>query len=332
MATSRKKSQPGARFKSALILVDTNILLDFYRMHGSIGGLKLLNSIEKNAQRIITGIQIEMEFKKNRQRVLLESLNRKRIDWSSLQMPAFLETAKPARAIDSFRAEIEKRQEKVRARIEGALRDPVRKDPIYQCLQRLFRAKSKWNLDRAKKVRRHIRELALRRFILGYPPRKANDNSIGDAVNWEWTIHCAKSSGKPVIIASRDSDFGCAHAGQLHLNDALRQEFHERVSQTRGVILVDRLSKAFELAGIGVDPAEAKEEAELIQERETNVRIHSRDGTHTIATPYIDPETAWGIVRALFGPEATMVSSGTAPTSHFAGVGSVTGAGTKKEP
>ena len=27
--------------------------------------------------------------------------------------------------------------------------------------------------------------LAWRRFLLGYPPRKANDTSIGDAVNWE---------------------------------------------------------------------------------------------------------------------------------------------------
>jgi len=59
----------------ALIFVDTNILLDFYRVRSGGGGLELLDLIEAHKDILITGSQVEMEYKKNRQRVILEALN-----------------------------------------------------------------------------------------------------------------------------------------------------------------------------------------------------------------------------------------------------------------
>lgn len=104
-----------ATTNKALIFIDTNILLDFYRIRGDGVGLGLLEKIGDHHDRIITGSQAEMEYKKNRQRVILESLNRlKTPDWSGLTPPAFLSDAQPAKTIASSKAEISKQQGKLK--------------------------------------------------------------------------------------------------------------------------------------------------------------------------------------------------------------------------
>ena len=55
-----------------LVFVDTNILLDFYRFRRE-SGLVLLQRFDKIHDRLITTYQVEMEFKKNRQRVILDA-------------------------------------------------------------------------------------------------------------------------------------------------------------------------------------------------------------------------------------------------------------------
>ena len=100
---------------------------------------------------------------------------------------------------------------------------------------------------------------------MGYPPRKKEDTSMGDAVNWEWILHCAKESGKHIIIVSRDSDYGITYDDESILNDALEQEFSERVSHRRQIILTDKLTYAFKKASISVTKKEVTQESELIK-------------------------------------------------------------------
>lgn len=250
-----------------LIFIDTNILLDFYRIRGSDIGLSLLKHIDDNHHKIITANQVEMEFKKNRQKVILDSINRiKTPDWAGLTPPAYLSETQPAKLIDKNKKELTKQQKALKRRLESILKNPVRNDPVYQCLQRLFKNGNEFNLNRKKKIRKTIRSLAWKRFFLGYPPRKKDDTSMGDAVNWEWVIQCAKDSGKHIIIVSRDSDYGIFYNGQPILNDALQQEFKERVSSKRKLILTDRLTVAFKQASITVTKKEEKQEQELIEE------------------------------------------------------------------
>ena len=97
------------------------------------------------------------------------------------------------------------------------------------------------------KVRRLIRRQAWRRFMLGYPPRKSGDTSIGDAVNWEWIVQCAKESGNDVVIVSRDSDYGVSMDRVQYLNDWLSEEFKDRVSRKRSIRLTGRLAEALKL-------------------------------------------------------------------------------------
>ncbi len=252
----------------ALIFVDTNILLDFYRVRSGGVGLELLDLIEAHKDLLITGSQVEMEYKKNRQRVILETLYaQKTPDWSGLTSPAFLADAKPARVIAKSKKTITTQQSKLKKRIASILDKPNVSDPVFNCLSRVFKNPSSFNLTRDKKTRFTIRHLARKRFVLGYPPRKQNDTSIGDAINWEWMVHCAAASGKDIIIVSRDSDYGCSYDGKFHLNDWLRLEFKERISQKRRVVLTDRLAEAFKLVAVPVSAEAEEEEKKLVAER-----------------------------------------------------------------
>lgn len=58
----------------AYIFIDTNILLDFYRIRRTDISMKYLEEIEKHKNLIISTSQVEMEYKKNRQSAILESI------------------------------------------------------------------------------------------------------------------------------------------------------------------------------------------------------------------------------------------------------------------
>lgn len=255
---------------SALIFIDTNIMLDFYRIKGERYTLSLLKYIDSHHDKIITSSQVEMEYKKNRQRVITQSLNSiKAPDWGGLSAPAFLCDAKPIKAIKKNKKEIVSQLARLKKRTESVLNNPSKTDPVYRVLQRLFKNKSKFNLSRENKDRFAIRRLARKRFMLGYPPRKSNDISLGDAINWEWIIQCAVDSKKDIVIVSRDSDYGISYSKKSIINDWLLQEFKSRVSKKKKLILTDSLSEAFKLSGITIPRKEKEEEKKWIGQLDT---------------------------------------------------------------
>jgi PIN domain-containing protein len=258
-----------------LIFIDTNILLDFYRYPQGSAVLSILAHIDGNHDKIITGNQVEMEFKKNRQKVILESIGSlKGPKWETFKIPVIMSEAQPAQIITRSRVQIEKQSQKLQKRIETVLRDPAQHDVVYQTSQRLFRNSSSLNLTRDNRTRFSIRRLAWKRFILGYPPRKADDTSIGDSINWEWVIYCAKKENKNAVIVSRDSDYGSKHGNEPIINDWLLQEFRDRVSRKKKIILTNRLTQGFELAKVSVKPKEAADENRLITELSDSVPIN----------------------------------------------------------
>ena len=250
---------------NALIFIDTNILLDFYRIRKSDISLKYLAEIERHKAIIITSSQVEMEFKKNRQSVILESIGEvKKIISINTSVPALLANALPAKMIVKFKRDLEKQQKKLRARIENVLKRPNVYDPVFKSLQKIFQNKCEINLNRENELRFRIRKLAFKRFFLGYPPRKKNDTSIGDAINWEWIIHCAKTTNKNVIVVTRDTDYGAVYGDDCYLDDWLSKEFRERTNNRSRLILTEKLSKAFELVNIPVTQDMIDEETQLI--------------------------------------------------------------------
>ena len=251
-----------------LLFIDTNIFLDFYRQVGWESDLSILKHIGQHHDRIITTRQVEMEFKKNRPRVIANSLAAiKAPDWSGLNLPAYLATSRQASGLSIRRTQIKQLVETIQKRGRRIFEKPTQHDPVYKVVQRLFTANTPYNLSRSKeKEQKKALRLAWRRFLLGYPPRKATDTSIGDAVNWEWVLNCATQATANVVIVSRDSDYGVNLKGDgVYINDWLAQEFKERVNKRRNVTLTDRLSEGLKQISIRVTKKEAKAEEEFLQ-------------------------------------------------------------------
>jgi hypothetical protein len=266
-AEKRSKTSKPVEALDTLLFVDTNVLLDFYRIRNSDVSLEYLKQLEACKDRLIITSQVEMEYKKHRQEAILESLNSFGTpDWNRLSGPAIVADLQAMKMIRKQKEEITKQQKKINAKIQMILENPTYNDPVYQCLQRLFKNKSSYNLSREKSIRFRIRNLAKKRFILGYPPRKKNDSSIGDSVNWEWIVQCAIDSGKHIIIVTRDKDYGAIYKGKSFLNDWLRQEFSERVSRKRKIVVTEKLAIALRLVHAAVTQEMEEEEDRFIAE------------------------------------------------------------------
>lgn len=281
----------------ALIFIDTNILLDFYRIRKSNVSMKYLEEIEKHKDIIITTNQVEMEYKKNRQSAILEAITEvKKLNNQNLNVPAIISDSKPVEMINKSKIIIDQQQKKLKERIEKILKNPHRNDPVFKSLQKVFNHKSPINLNRDNKIRFKIRNLAKKRFLLGHPPRKKADNSIGDAVNWEWIIRCAEESGKHIILVTRDTDFGSIYDGESYLNDWLSQEFKQRVSRKRKLILTDKLSTAFKAVQIPVSK-------EMIEEERNVIDISSHQyalNAYRNAASHLENTTDFGYLREYF--------------------------------
>lgn len=246
-----------------LLFVDTNIWLDFYRARTE-AGLSLLKHLEAVADSIIVSYQLESEFKKNRQSVILESLQELKPP-PQIPRPGFLSDANSTRVLKKSLDEAKKRVKELTTKLGRALADPAQHDPVYQTCQRIFHRDSALVLTRENPLRRKIRSRAFRRFLHGCPPRKKSDTSIGDAFNWEWMVECAVANNAELVIVSRDTDYGVVFENTAYINDHLRQEFSERVSKKRKVLLYTKLSEALKHFKVPVTVAEEKEEEEILE-------------------------------------------------------------------
>lgn len=256
-----------AKTLDALLFIDTNIFLDFYRARGRDAGLSVLSHLAAHQDRLVLTSQVEMEFMKNRQDAILEAHRQfKAPDWGSGTVPSFLVESKPNKGLETAKKQIQTQMTRMRTRIARVLTEPAKYDEVYKALKPLFRATTPYCLGRKHDARDTIRRLALKRFGLGYPPRKDSDTSIGDAINWEWMVRCAQKSGKHLILVSRDTDYGSVFNDSPVLNDWLRHEFSERVSNKRKLVLTGRLTEAFKLLAIPVTEKEVAQETALIEQ------------------------------------------------------------------
>ena len=246
---------------ASLVFIDTKIFLDLYRVQGGDTSLSVLDHFDGNYDRIITTTQVEMEYKKNRQAAVLRSLrDATACSEGQVTVPAVLRDAQVQRSMQAARQRVSEHTKRLRERTAKLIQEPARNDIIYKVLQQLFRSKRPCHFSRNTSGRRQIERLARKRFCLGYPPRKDGDTSIGDAVNWEWMIHCAIELDRDIVIVSRDSAYGAMWERDAILNDWLRQEFSERVGRKRTLTLTPRLTEGLDIAGIQVARAELEQE------------------------------------------------------------------------
>lgn len=266
--------------RKPIIFIDTNIWLDFYRSETE-AALKLLSHVETILDRIVVTYQVEMEFKKNRQAVLLTSINKLEMP-KAVSRPGIFSDAKAFKALQRNRKKAQELLQGMKIRLEKVFEKPAIYDPVYKICQRIFRKDDALNLLRENPTRRIIKRKAFKRFLLGYPPRKNEDVAIGDGLNWEWMVHCAERTKSDLIIVTRDSDYGVISNGKSYLNDHLKQEFSERVSPRRKVMLCTKLSEGLNAFKVPVSSQEKEEEDRQI-EKSAKVALESPFASRSFA-------------------------------------------------
>lgn len=252
-----------------LLFVDTNIWLDFYRAQNE-AYVGLLDKVEGIRDRIIITHQLETEFKKNRQQVILNSVRLLK-EHTPKRVPSVGVLAQ-AQQFKMVSKDIDRACERIKTlqgKLIAMIEKPSDNDIVFQSIHRIFHRENQLILTREvkdKNIRALIRDRAERRFMHGCPPRKAADTSYGDALNWEWMIECAIKHTAELVIVSRDADYGASYDGKSYINDHLRQEFSSRVSQRRKLLLYTKLSDALKHFKVPVTAEQVKAEKELMEE------------------------------------------------------------------
>jgi predicted nucleic acid-binding protein len=249
--------------------IDTNIFLDFYR-DSNEATLSLLERLKPLRERVISTYQVEMEFLKNRQRVLVESLGKVK-DQTSPSVPAIFADSATHASMRALNKTAGRKAALIRKRIVNLLKNPRQNDVVYQTLAEVFQSTSGHVLTRDMDIRQKIKRLAWRRFLLGYPPRKQSDTSYGDALNWEWIVYCGTQLQGRILIVSRDSDYGSVVQSNHFLNDQLLQEYRDRVGPRKSISYTSRLSDALKALHVHVPQNEIDAEAAAISDREIEV-------------------------------------------------------------
>jgi len=211
-----------------------------------------------------------MEYKKNRQKVIIKTLGKG--GWTFIEnkhllhpLPSFLNESKQSGAIAKSLKSVSQQLYALKDRAKRILKNPSRSDELYKSLHRIFKKDKELHLGRKNSLRFEIRELAWKRFKLGYPPKKDDDLSMGDAINWEWIVHCAKNEKKNVIIVTRDTDYGHCYDNEHMINDWLQEEFKARVKGGLKVELTNSVASAFKKANIKITKKEINAEERLIE-------------------------------------------------------------------
>lgn len=256
---------------ATLLFIDTNIWLDFYRSNNE-AGISLLNRLKDLSKFILVTDQLEMEFKKNRQNVILESVKGLKPP-PGVSIPAFLNSENDEVKLDRAIQEAQQLVESIKNNLPKMLEDPGANDQVYQICSGVF-GKNDRLCYRVHNPRwREIKDAALTRYQRGYPPRKPGDTSMGDAVNWEWIVYSTRTLKRNVVIVSRDSDYGQFHDGKAYLNDQLRQEFTDRVGKEYRITLYRTITAALKDFQVIVTPKEEQEENSIIQSLDDSTRL-----------------------------------------------------------
>ncbi len=261
-------SQAESEKLDALIFIDTNIFLDFYRYRNSEVSLELLPKINQLSPQLILTNQVEMEFKKNRQAVILSTVKEfDRVDGYKNILPPIVNKNGLNDSLKELQKEIKLKLDQLKKELKEIYQSPLASDNVYKTFDELCNKPSDYRLTDDHKEFKNVLDSAQWRYSLGYPPRKFDDISFGDALNWEWIIHCAKKSNKDIIIVSRDNDFGYPFDKkdvENSLNDWLLTDFNKRVGTTKKIILTQRLTYALKSIEISVSKEAYEFESKII--------------------------------------------------------------------
>jgi len=223
-----------------LIFIDANVFLNLYGQLTLERIEALMKKVTDERDRIIVNEQLLMEVTKNRSQ---------RFPGLQTQLgkvaPSLNFSDKGERkAITTSVRAVNQHLEKARRALEKMIENPATHDAIYRAIVDLVRPDNTLCLMRDSAEYAPVFAAAQHRYLMHYPPRK-NDESYGDALHWEWVVHCAAELGRDVSIVSQDEDFGAKRGGKPAINEFLSAEFTRRTKRT--VTLYNRLQDVIPL-------------------------------------------------------------------------------------
>ena len=105
--------------KDALLFIDTNIFLNFYRTTDNKLTLQLLKYTEECADQLILSSQLEMEYKANRVAAVLKGLRDfGNPNWAPLALPAITSGTQPANMISDLKKKVNTQKQRLEKRVE----------------------------------------------------------------------------------------------------------------------------------------------------------------------------------------------------------------------
>lgn len=237
------KAEEDALWSGALIVMDTNVVLDLYRYHAKTTQL-YLESLEKFAERLWLPYQIALEFHKNRPKVRAESTkaHKERIDdletfANKLQSKAHKTKLASSTAEKKLIDTVSRVLQPLRLEMEQIRKDSMPKtdDPILEKITNLFdgRVGDKPSAATAETLVKDGKQ----RFDANIPPgyedrgKKPEGEEYGDYFLWQQILDYAKDTQQDVIFATEDSkaDWSWKVNGQIvGPRPELIQEFREK--------------------------------------------------------------------------------------------------------
>ena len=244
-----------------LVFIDTNVLLDFYRLRGS-NALELLNQISGHRDSLVLTRQVHMEFLKNRKNAISAAL--KEVTRPSMQkLPPNLRDVDEAQSMAQHLEKAAKKYREVKSRISAIINAPDEYDKVYQIVNQQFSGGGDDDIA--------VFDQAQKRVLLGYPPKKEKETSVGDALNWELMLRAVEESqdSPNLLIVSRDGDFGeKIESDEPIINEWLAHEFKEKFGWERKIELTERLGYALARLGEAISREIEDEEAEVLEQQD----------------------------------------------------------------
>ena len=207
------------------IFIDTNIILDFYRINNKNSINEILKEIKRYKKYFVSTKQSQDEFLRNRDRTIIdfiEEIKKQNYKVHTNNVIATLDS------YTEYHDSIIKANNDTRKIIEEL--NKLIKNPNIDLIYQIYLDLHEIAYDRTNE----IIERAQRRKIIGNPPTSKKE-TCGDEIIWEILLECCDDN---LIIVSRDSTFNTNY-------NFLKDEFKK--DKNRILKVVDSITKAIEL-------------------------------------------------------------------------------------
>lgn len=267
-----------------LIVLDTNVLLDLYRMNGRVRE-DMLTVLKAISERLWVPHQVLVEFWRNRQseelityhdkkaataaEILKNSLNRSRSaldEWAkNVHIGDNIDIVSPMHekldAVEKIYREIEERLERqaTKDRVPGIRNTHT--DPVITALEKLLdqRVGAPYSPQRQIKEVQRAKERADEQIPPGYRDfeggKKEDEEAAGDYLVWRQLLDAAESHGTDVLFVTRDlkedwwrkASTKAVRLPRIELVNELRDLTGLRLFMVEPSTLMQQVSKVFQL-------------------------------------------------------------------------------------